>query len=54
VVVNTSVTIARLIGRGSSNGILRLMLMGKLKIIISKGIFREYVRASEVARCGAE
>ena len=45
VVVGTSVIIAGLIGRGSSNRILRLILMGKLKIILSKDIFREYVRA---------
>jgi len=45
VVVNTSVIIAGLIGRGSSNRILRLILMGKLKVILSKNIFQEYVRA---------
>jgi len=45
VVVDTSVIIAGLIGRGSSNRILRLILMGKLKVILSKDIFREYVRA---------
>jgi len=45
VVVDTSVIIAGLIGRGSSNRILRLILMGKLKIVIPKDIFREYVRA---------
>ena len=45
VVVNTSVIIAGLIGRGFSNKVLRLILMGKLKIVLSDDIFREYIKA---------
>ena len=44
-VINTSVIIAGLVGKSSSNKVLRLVLMGKLKIVLSKDIFWEYVRA---------
>ena len=49
-VLDTSVIISGLVGSGSSNEVLRRVLTGRLRIILSAEIFKEYLKAVHYPR----
>ena len=49
-VLDTSVVISGLIGRGPSNKVLGIVLRGGLKAVLSPQMFREYVKAVHYPR----
>jgi len=49
-VLDTSVIISGLVGSGSSNEVLRRVLTGRLRIILSTEIFKEYLKAVHYPR----